>query len=419
MTKSEKLFDRALKVMPGGVSSPVRSIKPYPFFVNKAEGSHIFDEEGNEYIDYCMGYGPLLWGHGLPEPVKEKIISQLEKGILYGAPTEIEVKFAELISQHVPGLEMVRLVNSGSEATMGAIRAARGFTGKDKIIKIEGGFHGAHESVLVKAGSGAMGIPASNGIPRDFIKHTIQVPFNDVEAMEESITKYEDDLAAVIMEPIMGNAGVILPGNGYLTEVRRLTKKHQVLLIFDEVITGFRLGLGGAQEYFGVTPDLTTLGKVAGAGLPIGIFGGKREIMKEVAPAGNIYEAGTFNGHPLVLTAGYHLLEYLKENKVYEKVNRLGDILRRKVGELATNRGYKVSGIGSMFKVFFTKEDKVPRNYEEAKRCNYNRWLKSFWPSMLEAGIFLPPSQYETQFISYAHTEAEIERTVDAYRKCL
>lgn len=418
--KSEEQFNRAVDLMPGGVSSPVRYVEPYPKYVDKGAGSHLTDIDGNEYIDYCMGYGPLLLGHGLPEKVKKKVKEQLEKGLLYGASTEIEVDFADFLVDRVPSLEMLRFVNSGSEATMAAIRAARGYTGKDKIMKIEGGFHGAHDSVLVQAGSGAVDIPASSGIPNDFVKHTLQVPFNDPNTLEGLLKEYSQDLAGIIMEPIMGNAGIIPPKDGYLQRVRKLTKEYDTLLIFDEVITGFRIGLGGVQEYFDVTPDFTTMGKIAGGGFPFGIFGGRKEIMEEISPLGDTYEAGTFNGHPVATTAGYHLLKYVEKNDVYDEVNGLGKKLRAGLRELTEEKeGYQVGGIGSMFKLFFTEDSHPPKNYKEAQNCETERWKEEFRPKMLNEGIFLPPSQFETQFISYAHTDEDIEKTLASYERCL
>ncbi len=418
--KTESLFDRSKQIMPGGVSSPVRYVEPYPLYAERGDGSKLTDVEGNQYIDYCMGYGPLLLGHGLPEPVEEKVKDQIDRGVLFGLSSEIEVEFAEFLVELVPSLEMVRFVNSGSEATMAAIRAIRGYTGKDKIVKIAGGFHGAHDSVLVEAGSGAVDIPASDGIPEDFVRHTLQVPFNDPGKLEEVLEDYSSEIAGIIMEPMMGNAGVIPPEEGYLERVRELANEHDVLLVFDEVITGFRLGLGGAQEYFGITPDLTTMGKIAGGGFPIGLFGGKREIMSEISPQGNTYEAGTFNGHPVALVAGYNLLKYVEKEGVYDKVNDLGEKLREGLKELTEGiERYQIAGLGSTFKVFFADLDRPPRNYSEAKSCRDEEWKKEFRPKMLDEGVFLPPSQYETQFISFAHSEKDIEKTLDAYDKCL
>ncbi|XGI82814.1 glutamate-1-semialdehyde 2,1-aminomutase [Halorutilales archaeon Cl-col2-1] len=420
---SKDLFDRAMQVMPGGVSSPVRNVEPYPFFVQKGDGSRVWDEEGNEYIDYCMGYGPLLLGHGLPDRVESDVQSQIANGNLYGAPTRLEVEFAEFIAERVPSVEMLRFVNTGTEATMSAIRAARGYTGKNKFIKVEGGFHGAHEGALVKAGSGpsTLGKPDSAGVPRSFTQHTLQVPYNDIEAMTKAVEEHSDDLAAVIMEPIMGNSGIITPEDGYLEEVRKITEEHDVVLIFDEVITGFRLGTGGAQEKYGVTPDMTTLGKVTGAGFPIGIFGGKSEIMENVAPSGDVYQAGTFSGNPVTMAAGYSALRYAERENVHDYVNRLGEKMRSGLEDIVEDERpeYSVGGVGSLFKVFFGNDGEKPTDYDEVNACDTDRWSRIFWDEMVDEGVFLPPSQYESQFVSYAHTEEEIEETLEAYKEAL
>lgn len=416
--KSKQLFEEAKKILPGGVSSPVRAIKPYPFYTRKSIGSKIIDIDGNEYIDYVMGYGPLLLGHNYPA-VREAVIKQLSEGWLYGTPTELEVKLAHEIITIYASIDMVRFVSTGTEATMGALRAARGFTGKNKFIKIEGGFHGAHEAALVKAGSGAttLGTPDSAGVPVDFTKNTLQVPFNDIEAMTQAVEAYQDDLAAVIMEPVLGNIGPILPKKGYLEDVRALTSEHDVVLIFDEVITGFRLAMGGAQEYFDIIPDMTTLGKVLGGGFPIGVIGGKREIMEKISPAGNVYQAGTFNGSPVSMAAGLSVISTLQKEKVHEKVNRAGDYLRSSLNDMVADLGldYSVSGLCSMFKVFFGD---MPYNYEEALTCDKEKF-NGFFKKMLKDGIFLPPSQYETNFLSLAHSQDDIDKTIEAYRRNL
>ena len=411
---SERLFSEAQRLLPGGVSSPVRAIKPYPFYVKSAQGSKIKDVDGNEYIDYCMGYGPLILGHAHPA-IKMAVINQLDKGWLYGTPIEQEVALAKEITHYYKGIEMVRFVTSGTDATMSAIRIARGFTGRNKIIKIEGGFHGAHEAVLVKACSGVatMGMPSSLGIPPEFTKHTLQVPFNDIGAMSQVIDEFKEDTAAVIMEPVMGNVGPILPEEKYLQEVRALTKEHDILLIFDEVITGFRLAMGGAQEYYNVTSDITTLGKILGGGFSIGAVGGRREIMECVSPAGKVYQAGTFNGNPVSLTAGLATIEVLRSEKVHETLNDVGNSLRTQLEDIITGKSldYTVAGIGSMFKVFFGGE---VHNYQSALRCDKEKYGQ-FFHRMHKDGIFLPPSQFETNFLSYAHTQEDIKRTIDAY----
>ncbi len=416
--KSRKLFEEAKKVLPGGVSSPVRAIKPYPFYTKRANGSKITDIDGNEYIDYVMGYGPLLLGHNHPA-IKEAVIKQLSDGWLYGTPTELEVTLAKEIIKLYESIDMVRFVSTGTEATMGALRAARGFTGKNKFIKIEGGFHGAHDAALVKAGSGAttLGTPDSAGVPRDFTKNTLQVPYNDIEAMTEAIEAYREDLAAVIIEPVLGNIGPILPKEGYLEEVRAVTEENDVVLIFDEVITGFRLAMGGAQEYYGVTPDMTTLGKILGGGFHIGVIGGKREIMENISPAGAVYQAGTFNGSPVSMAAGLSVIDTLKREKVHQKVNKNGDSLRSALSDVIADLGleYSVSGVGSMFKVFFGD---MPYNYQDALKCDKEKF-NIFFKKMLSSGIFLPPSQYETNFLSLAHSREDMDKTIEAYQRNL
>ncbi len=416
LEKSRNLYAEALNLMPGGVSSPVRAFKPHPFYTARAKGSKIYDVDGNEYIDYCMAYGPLILGHA-NEVVKEAIAKQLEDGWLYGTPIELEIKYAKLIQKHFPSMEMLRFVNTGSEATMAALRVARGFTGRDKIVKVEGSFHGAHDAVLVKAGSGATthGVPNSAGVPADFVKNTLQVPYNDVESLSEILEKNE--VAALILEPVMGNSALILPEKDYLREVRRITQENDVLLIFDEVITGFRVSMGGAQEYYGVKPDLTTLGKIAGGGLPIGIFGGRREIMERVAPSGDVYQAGTFSGNPLSLTAGYATVKYLEENNVLESVNRRTENLVSGIKDVIEDKKAEceVGSIASMFCIYFGR---TPRNYAEALQLSKERFMEFFW-KMLENGVFLPPSQYETCFVSFAHSDEDVERTIEAVSRAL
>ena len=421
MVKSVELYERATRCMPGGVSSPVRAYKPYPFFTDRGKGSRIYDVDGNEYIDYCLAYGPLILGHA-PEEVKEAIKEQLERGWLFGTPHEGEIKLAEKIIALYPSIEMVRFVNSGSEATMAGIRLARGFSGRDKIIKIEGGFHGAHDGVLVKAGSGAttFGIPDSRGIPPDLVKNTLQVPFNDATVLSDILEANAGEVAAVIIEPVMGNVGPIPPEDNYLEEVRRLTREHDALLIFDEVITGFRLAPGGAQEYYGVIPDMTILGKIAGGGFPIGVFGASRAIMELVAPVGEVYQAGTFSGNPISITAGIKTIEILERESAIPRINALGDRMRAALTDIIHDSGAGVeayvSGVGSMFKIFFSPSGNAIRNYSDALTCNKNRYMRLFH-KMLSSGVFLPPSQFETNFISLAHTEEDIETTIETYKE--
>lgn len=412
--RSSDLFARAKTLMPGGVSSPVRAIKPYPFYVERAAGSHLTTVDGADLIDCCLGYGPLILGHAHPV-VREAIERQLEKGWLYGTPSPLEIDLAEIITGDHPGIDMVRFVSSGSEATMAAIRLARGYTGKQDIIKIEGGFHGAHDAVLVKAGSGAttLGVPDSAGVVADLVAHTRQVPYNDPEALEAMLSK-NDDVAAFILEPIMGNIGPVLPDDGYLADVREITAAHDVLLILDEVITGYRVGIGGAEVLYGVKPDIATFGKIIGGGLPIGAFGGRRDIMELVAPVGPVYQAGTFSGNPASLAAGSAALRYLHDHpEVYQRL----DDATRAIEEVAVDvhRGSFVR-IGSVFKHFF--RDSAPRNYREVKECDTEAFSR-FWKAMLDHGIFLPPSQFETNFLSAAHTQVDIEQIADAYGSCL
>lgn len=412
--KSSDLFARAKTLMPGGVSSPVRAIKPYPFYVERAAGSRLSTVDGADLIDCCLGYGPLILGHAHPR-VREAIERQLEKGWLYGTPTPLELDLAGVIAADHPAVEMVRFVSSGSEATMAAIRLARGYTGKQDIIKIEGGFHGAHDAVLVKAGSGAttLGVPDSAGVLADLVAHTRQVHYNDPEALE-TLLAGNDDVAAFILEPVMGNVGPVLPDDGYLADVREITSAYDVLLILDEVITGYRVGIGGAEVLYGVKPDLATFGKIIGGGLPIGAFGGRRDIMELVAPAGPVYQAGTFSGNPASLAAGYATLRHLHEHP--EVYRRLDDATRA-IGEIAAD-AHKGSFVrmGSLFKHFF--RDPAPRNYLEVRECDTEAFSR-FWKAMFEAGIFLPPSQFETNFLSAAHTEADIEKIAEAYGSCL
>ncbi len=419
--RSEELYALAMRYMPGGVSSPVRAYKPYPFYAKSGKGSRICDVDGNEYIDYCLAYGPLILGHA-HEEVKDAVIAQLERGWLFGTPHEGEIELAKRIIAHYPSIEMLRFVNTGSEATMAGIRLARGFTGRNKIIKIEGGFHGAHDGVLVKAGSGAttLGIPDSRGVPPDMVKNTLQVPFNDASQLERVLDANDGEVAAVIIEPVMGNVGPIPPEEGYLEEVRRLTRENDVLLIFDEVITGFRLAHGGAQEYYNVVPDMTILGKIAGGGFPIGIVGAGKAIMELVAPSGGVYQAGTFSGNPVTIAAGIKTIEILERDNVLTRINALGDSIRAALRDLLHDAGVEayVSGVGSMFKIFFSPSGIPVRNYSDALRCDRERYLRLFH-KMLSCGVFLPPSQFETNFISFAHTDEDIEKTIEAYKSCI
>ncbi|MFQ6051994.1 MAG: glutamate-1-semialdehyde 2,1-aminomutase [Candidatus Hydrothermarchaeota archaeon] len=416
--RSKELFEEAKKLLCGGVNSPVRAMKPYPFYTKYAKGPRIYDIDGNSYIDYCLAYGPLILGHANPR-IKESVSKQLELGWSYGTPIENEIKLAKKIVKHVPCVEMVRFVNTGTEATMGAIRLARGFTGKNKIIKVEGGFHGAHDSVLVKAGSGAttFGEPDSLGVPEDFARNTIVIPFNDPEALENIIEK-DSDIACFILEPVMGNSGCILPKNNYLKEIRRITSGKDVLLIFDEVITGFRLGMGGAQEYFKVTPDIVTLGKVLGAGFPIGAFGGKKEIMEFISPAGKVYQAGTFNANPISMCAALASIEEIEEKKVHSKANSACEKIVSGLKDIIEDSNYKiqVNHIASMFSMFFS--DSPVYDYKSATSGDKEKFLE-FQRLLMKKGVFFPPSMFETCFLSCTHEESDIEFTLNAIESAL
>ena len=412
--RSRELFEEAKNLMPGGDSSPVRAIKPYPFYVKKAQGSKIITEDNVSLTDCCMAYGPLLLGHR-PQAVYDAIKKQTEEGWLYGTPSESEIKLAKIIIRDHPSVDMCRFVSSGSEATMAAIRLARGYTGKKDIIKIEGGFHGAHDGVLIQAGSGAttMGVPDSAGVIPEIVSHTAQVPYNDAESLESIISK-SDDIAAFIIEPVMGNVGPVLPEEGYLSEVRKITKENDVLLICDEVICGYRVGIGGAQAKYRIVPDLTTLGKIVGGGLPIGVFGGRRDIMELVAPSGPVYQAGTFSGNPLSMSAGIAMLEYIHKNSsLYQKLDENSKVIQESLPEKYRDSFVR---LGSMFKLFF--KDTPPKNYMEAKKSDTEKFA-DFWKKMLKEGIFLPPSQFETNFISAAHSSEDIEKIAGAYCRCL
>jgi glutamate-1-semialdehyde 2,1-aminomutase len=411
---SRDLFATAKNLMPGGVSSPVRAIKPYPFYTAHATGSHLTTVDGSELIDCCMAYGPLILGHTHPQ-IRKSIETQLKNGWLFGTPSPLEPAFAKIITGDHEGMDMVRFVSSGSEATMAAIRLARGFSQKKDIVKIEGGFHGAHDAVLVKAGSGAttMGVPDSAGVLADLVSHTRQVPYNDAEALE-SLLSGHDDVAALIIEPVLGNIGPILPRDTYLHDIREITRAHDVLLIFDEVITGYRLGIGGAQALYKVRPDITTLGKIIGGGLPIGAFGGRREIMEMVAPQGPVYQAGTFSGNPLSLTAGLATLQWLHDHPtLYRDLEMKTRILEESLGK--SKYGCFVH-LGSMFKWFF--RDEPPQNYQQVKECNTESF-GLFWRKMLDKGVFLPPSQFETNFLSSEHSDHDLTTLSQAYRQCL
>jgi glutamate-1-semialdehyde 2,1-aminomutase len=421
VSESEKLFKRAQKTIPGGVNSPVRAFEPYPFFTKRAYGSKLVDVDNKEYIDYCMSYGPLILGHANPK-IMNNIQNQLSDGTMYGTPTELEVEFAELVADIVPCVDMLRVVSSGTEATMHAIRVARGYTGRDKVVKFEGCYHGAHDYMLIKAGSGAstFGSPDSLGVPKDTVKNTIILPFNDISAVSRTIDKNSDDIAAIILEPVIGNSGVILPENGYLKELRKITNENEIILIFDEVITGFRLGLGGAQEHFDVIPDMVTLGKIIGGGFPIGAFGGRRDLMSQISPIGQVYQAGTLSGNPISITGGLSILKILKENSksIYNNLNIKGEKIRNGIKDLIRDLkiSAQVNGLGSMFQIFFT--DNKVKNYSDAKSSDLLKF-KRYHTYLLRNGIFLPPSQFETCFLSTEHTDEDLDKSLTTINDAL
>lgn len=413
---SQELFEESKKIIPGGVSSPVRAFKPYPFFVAKGEGSHIYDVDGNSYIDHCLAYGPLILGHA-DKTVVSDLTNQLTRGTAYGAPTENEIKLSREVINRIPSAEMVRFTNSGTEATMSAIRVARGFTKRDKIVKFEGAYHGAHDYCLVKGGSGAACLPDSLGIPVDTTKNTLTVPFNDEEALTELIEKEGENIACIIMEVVMGNIGCVEPKDGYLEFLRKITEENGIVLIFDEVITGFRLATGGAQEYYGVTPDMTTLGKIVGGGLPMGAFCGKKEIMELVAPNGPVYQAGTFSGNPISVQAGLLTLKQLNKD-FYTSLNKKGEFLRSNIRDIVDELSLEISpvGLGSMFQIYFNPNEVT--NYAEAQESDSERFLVYF-RQLLKEGVFIPPSQFECNFISSAHEMEDLEKTANAIRESL
>jgi glutamate-1-semialdehyde 2,1-aminomutase len=414
LNKSEQLFGRAKKVMPGGVNSPVRFYDPYPFFATSARGSKLITADNKTYLDYCMGYGAMVLGHAYPSVI-DAVRSQLENGTLFCVPTEREVRLAELVCRVVPCAEMVRLVNTGSEATMHAIRLARAFTKKKGVIKFEGGYHGAHDYVLAKAGSGAASMPASEGVLEEASARTTVVPYNDAGALERAVEKNRD-AACVIMEPVLANIGLVVPEKGYLNEVKKITEQNDVLLIFDEVVTGFRLALGGAGGFFGIKPDLATFAKALGNGLPIAAVAGRKEIMNRLAPAGPVYQASTFAGNPVSVAAAIATLETLIEakNAIYPKIARTCDSIVDGIKDAVSGAQLEctVNSIGSMFQLFFTNE-KV-KDETSARKANAAMFRKLF-DELVKRDIFITPSQFETCFVSYAHGEEDADRTVEAY----
>ena len=418
--KSELLFEEAKKYIPGGVNSPVRAFKSVggtPPFIASALGSKIYDVDGKEYLDYVSSWGPMIVGHRHPQVIAALQLA-LTKGLSYGAPTEAEIKLARMIVEAVPSIEMVRMVNSGTEATMSAVRLARGYTGRDKIIKFSGCYHGHGDFLLVKAGSGAttLGIPDSKGVPDDFARNTITLPFNNLDAAKKAVKAEASKIAAIIVEPVPGNMGVVLPQEGFLSALRDLCHETGIVLIFDEVMSGFRVAWGGAQSLYGVIPDMTCLGKIIGGGLPVGAFGGKKEIMKNLAPLGPVYQAGTLSGNPLAVTAGLETLKILAQPETYEKLRKSSDYLEGEAKKLAQKTGVKthISRVGSLFTLFFSSQEVM----------DYNTALKSdtvafsrYFHFMLKEGIYLAPSQFEANFISLAHSQEDLDKTLEVMAK--
>ena len=417
MSKSEALWQRAQRFLPGGVNSPVRawqSVKGKPLFIEKAKGAKIYDVDGREYIDYVCSWGPIIVGHA-HEEVIEAIKHTASKGTSFGAPTEVEVELAEMIIKAFPSIEKVRMVNSGTEATMSALRLARAYTQRDKVIKFDGCYHGHADSFLVQAGSGlaTLGIPASPGVPEDLTKHTISLPYNDLSAVENVFAQIGEEIACIIVEPVAGNMGVVLPEEGFLEGLSKITQRYGSLLIFDEVITGFRVSWGGAQLYYGIEPDLTCLGKIIGGGMPVGAYGGKKEIMSLIAPEGQVYQAGTLSGNPLAMSAGLATLKILQKPEVYEELERKTKQLTEGIKQAAEETGIslQINQIASMFSLFFN--DRPVTDYESVLKSNSDMFIKYFY-GMLKRGIYLAPSAYEASFVSLAHTDEDIKRTIEA-----
>ena len=417
MSKSEALWQRAQRFLPGGVNSPVRawqSVKGNPLFIERAKGAKIYDVDGHEYIDYVCSWGPIIVGHA-HEEVIEAIKQTALKGTSFGAPTEVEVELAEMIIKAFPSIEKVRMVNSGTEATMSALRLARAYTQRDKVIKFDGCYHGHADSFLVQAGSGlaTLGIPASPGVPEDLTKHTISLPYNDLSAVENVFAQIGEEIACIIVEPVAGNMGVVLPEEGFLRGLRRVTQRYGSLLIFDEVITGFRVSWGGAQLHYGIEPDLTCLGKIIGGGMPVGAYGGKKEIMSLIAPEGQVYQAGTLSGNPLAMSAGLATLKILQRPEVYKELEKKTRQLTEGIKQAAEETGIslQINQIASMFSLFFN--DRPVTDYESVLKSNSDMFIKYFY-GMLKRGIYLAPSAYEASFVSLAHTDEDIKRTIEA-----
>jgi glutamate-1-semialdehyde 2,1-aminomutase len=421
-SRSQKLFEQARRYLPGGVNSPVRAfgaVGGTPPFIVSGRGSKIFDADGNEFIDYVGSWGPLILGHS-PPPVVDALKQAVERGSTFGAPTELEVTLARMIAAAMPSIEMVRFVNSGTEATMSALRLARAFTGRDKIIKFAGGYHGHADGLLVKGGSGlaTLGLPGSPGVPQSYAQNTLVVPYSNSEAVARLFGSYPDEIAAVIVEPVAANMGVVPPQPGFLDNLRRLTADNGALLIFDEVITGFRVAYGGAQTIYGITPDLTCLGKVIGGGLPVGAYGGKRKIMEMIAPIGPVYQAGTLSGNPLAMTAGIETLKVLSRPDIYERLEKTSSRLEAGIAEALSSSDIKlnISRFGSLLTIFFT--DNPALDYESVSGAD-TALFGRFFQQLLSQGIYWPPSQFEAAFVSLAHSDEDIQNTIAVMKKAL
>ena len=419
---SRKLFEQALNCIPGGVNSPVRACKSVgtdPLFIHHADGCEIFDADGNCFTDYVGSWGPMILGHRHPAVI-QAISDVLSRGTSFGAPTDLEIRLAEMVVDAVPSVEMVRMVNSGTEATMSAIRLARGFTGRDTIIKFDGCYHGHADTLLVEAGSGVatLGIPGSPGVPKSFVEHTLSLPYNDSDCIREVMAKQGDKVACIIVEPVAGNMGLVPPADGFLETLRTVTEEHGAILIFDEVISGFRVAYGGAQARYNILPDLTCLGKIIGGGMPVGAYGGRRDIMESIAPQGSVYQAGTLSGNPVAMAAGIATLEQLRQAGFYdeleEKAARLSKGLRAAAKKAGVNATF--ARVGSILGMFFT--DQPVNNFEDAKTSDLEMF-SAYYKGMLEKGIYLAPSQFESLFVSAAHTPAHIDATIGAAEEVL
>jgi len=420
MERSARLFEEAKRFIPGGVNSPVRAFKAVggtPPFIERAKGSRVWDVDGNEYIDFVASWGPMILGHAHPQVI-EAVKEAAERGTSYGAPTALEVEMARMICSALPSVEMVRMVNSGTEAVMSAIRLARAFTGRDKVVKFAGCYHGHADGLLVRAGSGAttLGVPDSPGVPEGYASLTLIAPYNDLEALRALMKEHRGEVACVVVEPVAGNMGVVPPEEGFLEGLRKICDEEGCLLIFDEVITGFRIGWSGAQGLYGVRPDLTCLGKIIGGGFPVGAFGGRREVMERLAPVGDVYQAGTLSGNPLAMAAGLKTLQILKENDPYGRLEEMSSYLCEEASKIARSLGLDLffSRVGSMFTFFFTRGP--VRDYESARRSDTAAYSRYFW-TLLREGIYVAPSQFEAAFLSTAHTEEDLERTLSALEK--